>query len=58
LCGYNIIAGEKEHLYKQIILDALSNEAHRKNIKIHLWDGFASKRIMEILDNMFERGVI
>jgi UDP-N-acetylglucosamine 2-epimerase (non-hydrolysing) len=58
VCGTNTIAGEDESLYKQIILNALSKEDGKKNIQISLWDGQASKRIMKILDHMFEMGEI
>jgi UDP-N-acetylglucosamine 2-epimerase (non-hydrolysing) len=55
--GTNIIAGDNESLYKQIILDRLEQK-NMKKMPIHLWDGYASQRIMKILDKMFERGDI
>jgi UDP-N-acetylglucosamine 2-epimerase (non-hydrolysing) len=47
--GTNIIAGDDESLYEQIILNTLIEKNIKKNIKIPLWDGRAAQRIMKII---------
>ena len=48
-CGTNIIAGDDESLYEQIILNTLIKKNIKKNVKIPLWDGRAAQRIIKII---------
>jgi UDP-N-acetylglucosamine 2-epimerase (non-hydrolysing) len=50
--GTNIIAGEDETLYEQIICESLNKENVVNSIP--LWDGNASKRIIKILNDFME----